>query len=455
MTGSPPTIQISDALASEVDAETAAVSAMYNQFFDWLLTDGQKFERSEGLQQSTAENYVDRLDLIHRTILRELAPDHPVPISVAAADTYLKMLKDDLVTKKNGEAYSETSKRKKENALNAYMRWRAAEDELERIWDPDIEFSDDTPTQPYRFAYSELGQLFQTASSYRSLPEYSETPPETREQFNRRLAQRLGIPMVDLGPEDWQQADPSTKVNSLIRVGYDAGLTPIEIEHAVPDWYDPERQTFEIPQDVACKQRQKTTAALSDFSVDALEAWLDERQHRDAYADTSNLWLNQDGNPYSSGNLCYLIEQLCDEAGIPTEGREIRWYSLRYTMGTNVNEAGEFDEANDQLRHASKESTFPYALTPVPKRTSRLNDTHRIAQKAATDPDFDPFPEQTAADTASSNGDTGTGETSSSTDDVVTRTTSGDLHADADFDDTPSERIRIAREILDFSETDE
>jgi site-specific recombinase XerD len=73
------------------------------------------------------------------------------------------------------------------------------------------------------------------------------------------------------------------------------------------------------------------------------------------------VWLNRKGNPYRSGSLNTLLENLIEEAGISQHGRDLIWYSFRHSVGTYV-----YDEYQDLaivarvLRQKSKASAARY-----------------------------------------------------------------------------------------------
>ena len=312
---------------------------------------------------------------------------------------------------------------------------------IEYEWEPKINFSDGKGDSADRFTYRELGLLFDEAETYGSLPSYYGTSEEEREKISGLVAQRLGIPKEEVTREDWLHADWSRKVHSMVVVGYDAGLTPIEIANAETQWYDPKENVLRIPTEYACKEREKEEVALADQSAHALSKWLQERRHLSKYDGSNKIWLNREGNPYESGSLCRLLRKLCRQAGITISERKIVWYSLRQTMGRNVTDEGELSEANDQLRHDLLETTQQnYNQTPVERRRARLNETHRKAERSKEDPEYNPFEEETGVNISTSFG---------TSEGPVTRTNSGDLHVDTEIPDTTEARVEITRQILD------
>ena len=82
------------------------------------------------------------------------------------------------------------------------------------------------------------------------------------------------------------------------------------------------------------KNTNKWHVSLSDRTVNILRKWVTERDQHDQYDDTNALWLIKYGNPYRSEALNRLLRNLCEEAAIPVDDREISWYSIRHSVGT-------------------------------------------------------------------------------------------------------------------------
>ncbi|WP_248516353.1 tyrosine-type recombinase/integrase [Salinarchaeum laminariae] len=429
--------EITAALTDAVDNHDT-VQRHYSEFYEWMLTAGADPNRREPLRAPTAENYVQRLDRIHRQILNYIHPEDDSYIRDDHADVYLYLVDSGNITKQNGDEYGESSKRKLADTLQKYFLWRYNKGDLDYQWKPEIAFSDEKQTTTYKFNYVELGRLLETAETYSSMPSYHSASEEERGRISALVAQRLGIKKDAVTQNDWLHADDSAKTHALVAVSYDAGLAPIEIENAEPSWYDSSRQTLRIPTEHACKQRGKEIVALSDRSAEALSRWLRERRLLEKYDDTSKLWLNRDGNTYDSANLCYLIKQLCEEAGIEADSRKIRWYSLRKSMGRNLTQEGDLSEANDQLRHELLESTKEYDETPVAKLRNRINESHDKAARAAADPTYDPYADEN---------DAATGETSP--DDAITRNDNGTIHVDAMIQDNTDAKVDVTQQLLD------
>ncbi len=441
-------IEITSALADLVNDDAKEVQRDYNEFHKWMLEKGMEPAREIPLKESTAGNYIDRLDQAHRLIIEYFNPENPKRIGEDHADDFIFHLDRDEIRKRSGERYSESAKRKFSNAIQKYFEWRHDEGHRRAPWRPQIVFSQNNHTSAYRFTYRELGRLLESAKTYGSIPSYYDVSEQERERINGLVAQRLGIPKEEVSRKDWIHADQSRKVYSLTTVGYDAGLSPVEIAAAEVNWYDPQGQVLRIPTDKACKQREKERVALADETADGLSQWIQERRHLEKYDGTNKLWLNRESNPYRSGTLCNLLRKLCEEADIPTENRAIRWYSLRQTMGRNVTEDGALSEANDQLRQENLETTKQfYDKTPIEKLQLRVNSTHEKAARAADDPDYNPFAEGETEETTIEAKEVAP-DTSDSIDEVVTTTGENQMHIDAVIPNTTEDRVDVTRQIL-------
>lgn len=436
--------KISDTLVKQVDDKRISLQDVYRSFYEWMRERGMSHHKEDGLAKSTADNYFDRLDQLHRMIISlfevedtTITPDH--------ADELLLLLARDTITKSNGEDYGRSAKRKFSNTLKKYFEWRYYTDDLEFEWKPRINFSDGSHTQAAEFSYEEIGRLFEAAKSYGTLPSYYDTSPEKRERINGLVAQRLSKPKEEVVRDDWREADFSSKIWSLISVSYDAGLTPIEIKHAKVSWYKPEQQILKIPTEFASKDRKKEKISLSDESHESMSIWIRERRHLQKYDGTNNIWLNRDGNPYRSSSLCNLIRNLCEEAEIPTEGRAVRWYSLRHSIGRQMKSDGSLVQTNDQLRHDTLETTqLTYGTSAIEERIETLNKSRSKAEKAANDPDYRPYSDIDIS--------TEFGEAEETTPEDAITQTDGGFHVNVHVEDTTENRVQITRQILSDDE---
>ena len=78
-------------------------------------------------------------------------------------------------------------------------------------------------------------------------------------------------------------------------------------------------------------------------------------------------------NPYDTNSLKYLLENLCEVAGIDTENRQMSWYSIRHSVGTYMTREEDLAATQTQLRHRSAETTMKYDQAPVEDRQDALD----------------------------------------------------------------------------------
>ncbi|WP_459889384.1 site-specific integrase [Halostagnicola bangensis] len=431
------------------DAES--VQQERQAFYNWMIEKGKSPLKHDPLSKANADNYYRRLDQLHRTAIESFDPEDKTRLTTDQADELLLLLARDEIQKVDGGDYTDASKRKFTNALAKYFEWQYHEGTLEFQWRPRVKFSDGPHTSAAEFTYEEVGRLLNVSKSYGKLPSYYETSPEERDRIHGLVAQRLSKPKTDVTRQDWQRADQSTKIWTLISVGYDAGLIPAEIQEAEVNWYKPEQQILKVPREQAAKEREKYIISLSEESCDGMSRWIRERRHLEKYDGSNKLWLNREGNPYQSGSLCNLLRKLCEEADVPTEDREVRWYSLRHTLGRHMKSDGSLTQTNDQLRHEVFETTAStYGNSAAEERQQTLDKSRRKAKRAAEDPEYNPYAEDTDTTTA----DEGS-TTSGGTDAVLTDLGGGTLHADTYIEDTTEAKVDITRKILSDDDSPE
>jgi site-specific recombinase XerD len=103
-------------------------------------------------------------------------------------------------------------------------------------------------------------------------------------------------------------------------------------------WYSAADQTIYIPAGKAPKNDTAWEQTLSEEAAFALDKWLEQRETMAMYDGRDEIWLNREGNPYTSGSLNNLHRNLMDEAGVNPRGRNLVWYSFRHSIGTYVYE---------------------------------------------------------------------------------------------------------------------
>jgi integrase len=334
------------------------------EFIQWLRQEGKNPKKHTGYKESNVRPTARRVHQAfefaweHENQVLELVPEN--------ATRFLEALNQDRITTKHGDAYSETSKRKFKDALQAYFRFQ------ETDWDPGIEFSDNDPSfASDPLTRDERERLYDVALGYQSPPTYSNLSPEERDRWKRHIAQRRGIQKDEISREDWKQLKHSWKVPSIISTALDAGWRAEMVGRLRTDHVDLENGEIHIPPEIAVKNDSQWTVELSERSTRILAKHIKERENRVKYDDTDKLWLNRNGNPYNSKTLNALLDNLLEEAGINSDGRTLTWHSIRHSTGMYV-----YDAQNDLglvaeiLRHKSLESARKYAHpTPETKRS--------------------------------------------------------------------------------------
>jgi integrase len=155
-------------------------------------------------------------------------------------------------------------------------------------------------------------------------------------------------------------------------VSLDAGLRPIEVERASTSWVDTDNDVLRIPAKDSAKNRDNWIVGLQSRTSAILERWLQERAMYEEYENTDTLWLTRENNPYQSTALKYVLEQLCDDAGIETADRQLTWYAVRHSVGTYMTREEDLAATKAQLRHRSVKTTMKYDQAPVEDRRNAL-----------------------------------------------------------------------------------
>ena len=330
----------------------------------------KKPETHTGYAPSAVTNYDHRSDKFYRWVWEQ--EGYTTRLTHEHADEYVDLLAKDELRNEDGEPYSGNHKRKTANAIEALFRWRAAEFD-EEPWSPNVTFSEKTLTQADPFTKEERRKLREAALEYGTIPAYNDLSPEQRDRSKRYLAQRLGKPKEDVSPEDWKRVNQSWKIPSLVCVALDAGFRPVGIERANTSWARLEKGVLVVPPKDRVKNGQPSEIALTNQSVTMLQRWFEERRSYEKYDDSNAIWLNRQGNRYNSNTLNYLLDNLCEEAGIDQTNRNISWYSIRHSVGTYLVESGGLAAAQAQLRHKNPESTMRYAQSTPEERRDALS----------------------------------------------------------------------------------
>ena len=331
---------------------------------NWLLTYGKNPERFEGYALGTVKPRSARMDQFYRFVW-DFEGRYTGNPTHDHADAWMR----DLASTDSSTVHKDCCQK----AVKMLLKWRHHEHGLEE-WTPEITFySRDSASNPRDYlSRKERTTIREAALEYGSAPSYSDLTPEARDRWRIHLAQRFGIPKSDVTPADWDRAN-GWKIPSLVWVSMDAGLRPIEVERATTSWVDLENKLLRIPKAQSSKNRENWLVGLRSQTIEYIERWFAQRDSYTMYDDTKTIWLTNHGNPYSSQSLRYLLHRLFEEASIPTENRQVSWYTIRHSVGTYMTREEDLAAAQAQLRHKSEQTTMKYDQTPVEERRNALD----------------------------------------------------------------------------------
>lgn len=330
----------------------------------WLLTFGKHPDQAKGYALETVKNYSYRMDQFYRWAW-DTEDRYTADVTHAHADEWMRELAR--------QDTSNTHKANSQKAVKQLFKWRRHEQGLGE-WTPEITFSVSSSASNPRdyLTMEERQKIHDAALEYGSIPAYNDLTPEQRNRWKAYLAQRFEKPKAEVTPDDWNRAN-GWKIPSLTWVSLDAGLRPIEVERAIVDWVDLENMVLRIPKEESSKNVENWVVSLQGRTTDVLERWLAERKNYAKYDGTKKLWLTREGNPYQSQSLRYVLQRLCEIAGIPTQGRTMSWYSIRHSVGTYMTREEDLAAAQAQLRHLSEQTTMKYDQVPVEDRRDALS----------------------------------------------------------------------------------
>jgi integrase len=339
------------------ERQLVAYESHRREFIKWLARQGKNPDALEGYAHDTARNYASITDKFLRYVWDQ--DRYTTDIGHDEAEEYLRSLvmADD--------AYSDSHLHNVKLALMAYFRFKNNE------WDPEISITSSSGvSQPRNFVSDEeRTALREAALEYGTVPAYAALEPDERTEWKRFLARRYGKPMSEVSRDDWERAN-GFKYPSIIHTALDAGLRPIEVQRAQTYWVDLENAALRIPENESSKNEDNWTVSLRRETAEYLARWLEERRMYDKYADTDALWLTRHSNRYGGSSLRYVLDAVCDVAGIE---RDISWYALRHSTGTYMTREEGLAAAQSQLRHRSIETTAKYDQAPVEDRRDALD----------------------------------------------------------------------------------
>jgi len=327
----------------------------------WLLIEGQHPIGAEGYSYHTVYRFAYRHDKFYRWVW-EQEGKYTIDITHDHAHNWIEKI-----------AYSDTSNSHKDNtvkALKALYRWRSHR-YGEEEWEPRRNFQSSALYPRDYLTLEERDLLKEAALEYGTIPAYNDLTPAKRDMWKEHVAQALDKPKHEVSPSDWEDVT-GWKIPSLIATSLDAGLRPIEVQRSKLSWLDPDNNALRITEEDSSKNSDNWVVALTEETSEYLKKWLDERENHWRYRSSDSIWLTKHGNPYKVQSLRYLLEQLCEIAGIDTEDRQVTWYSIRHSTGTYLTREEGLKATAAQLRHKSIKTTMKYDQAPLEFRRDAL-----------------------------------------------------------------------------------
>ncbi|WP_254767461.1 tyrosine-type recombinase/integrase [Salinilacihabitans rarus] len=337
-----------------------------SQLLKWLLNLGKDPEMAEGYAFDTVRQRGYKIDQFYRWIWRQ-EDGYTLRVTTGHADEYCKEL-----------VYEETSKTHKaavQKAIKSLFKYLNHERGRSIDWEPEIKFSSGGATHQIRdfLTGDERRKIKQASLEYGSIPHYNSLDPRERDKWKAHLAQRFEKPKTEVTRNDWERAN-GWKYPSIVYTSMDAGLRPKEVGRAKTSWLDLENGMLRIPKDESTKNTDNWHVALSDRTSNILRKWVSERENYEKYRGTEALWLTKYGNPYGSSSLNRLLGKLCEEARIPVKNRDMSWYSIRHSVGTQMSRDQGPAAVQQQLRQKSYEMAVRYDQAPVDDRQETVNN---------------------------------------------------------------------------------
>ena len=293
-------------------------------FINWLRTKGKNPEKREGYSPYSVYGTAYRCARFDRWVWTEEGR-YTIPPAPEHGDDYM----DENVAFRD---VSTATKGKTEEALMRYYRWIAKTTHVAE-WDRE--------------------QRFRSGGN------------DARDYLTRRERRLVREAAFETG-DGW-------RVASLVLTSLDAGLRPVEVRRARPEWVDVENMLLRIPRDESSKNQDNWRVSLTSRTATALDHWLTERGETAMYDDPAELWLTREATAYGSRSLSRLLKRLCEDAGIEMGGRSMTWYSIRHSVGTYMTAERDLKAAKDQLRHKSAKTTMKYDQVPVEDRRDALD----------------------------------------------------------------------------------
>ena len=328
-----------------------------HDFIEWLLTTGKDTYRREGFAESTVKHTHYKVDEAYRWKW-DRTGEYTTSFTPEDATTLI-----DFMMRKT--AHPDRYIYSFEKALRRLFKFfREARGEPIPEWDHDIPVDPSRGSADHvkdRFYTDEMKRLYEASLEMYSVRSYhnKNMTSAERDATKALVAQRLGVPKTEVGPEEFKEAS-SWKIPSILAVTIDCGLRPIEVGRAKKDWFDLDNQLMLVPKKDSTKNEENWECWLSTRSKNALRKWLDERGTNKLYQGEDAMWLTRNGHPYKTKTLNDPLNKLIERADLNTTNRKLSWYSFRHGSATAWCEKEDVYRAKEQLRHKSVETTLKY-----------------------------------------------------------------------------------------------
>jgi len=335
-------------------------------FLTWLHHEGKKPDKAEGFAEGTIRKTSYHTDQIMRWLWDQRG--YTTELSEDDADDLMRFLG-------RHSEYEDSNLNNIIKTIKRIFKYFNTEKGENIDWNCNYGTSEPKVTNRDYFKKNEFRPLYEASLEHKAVKHYNNCTPEERDNIKSHLAERFTILKEDITPHDFERAN-SFKIPSIVATTLDMGLRPVEIKRATVDWVDLNNAVLKIPAEESSKNKDNWECVLSSNAKRALERWLDERSTYEKYNFSNALWLNKEGNRYSSQSLNRLLDKLIEKRGIEPAGRDLTWYSIRHGVATIWANEEDIHDAKEQLRHKRIKTTLGYSHSSPEKRHGAVNSKY-------------------------------------------------------------------------------
>ncbi|ERG95303.1 MAG: hypothetical protein J07HQW2_01756 [Haloquadratum walsbyi J07HQW2] len=240
-------------------------------------------------------------------------------------------------------------------------------------WDPEISYYDSGSThQPRDFvSEQERIQIREAALNYRSIPSYSNLTAQERDKWKAHLTRRFELPKTQVK----KTLETSKQLQiPIARLDQSRRGTKTRRSRKNRHRLDrPRKQRAPYTEKRLHQKHEQLGRRTNRQNHHRTQKWLEERSQHEKYDGRDEIWLTRRGNPYNSNSLSYLMKNLCDEADISYENRDMTWYIIRHSVGTQMTRQEGLAATQTQLRYEDERTTMRYDQAPVKDRRDALD----------------------------------------------------------------------------------